>query len=319
MKVRRILFSAAVFLFAAGVCLMSGAVPSMAASAGGVYGVAVPNAVNSFYATCIAGVEEGVKEVDPTAKVVVTDASGDSSKQLDQIADLIQQGAKALVVIPIDSNAISAAVKEANNAKIPVFVMDTPAASTEGIVSTVVADNYSAGEIAGRALLEKLGGKGKIATITTTGSEAVNQRKQALYDLIKNEFPGVEIVMEEIVQNMTTEEALTIMENICQSVPDIAGVFTTGDVFAIGICAALKANGYEAGKVVVTSIDGTNNALDLIKSGYLYATAAQPAKNLGVISAKNAFDYLGGKTIEPYIALPCQKITAETMEGYVGF
>ena len=286
---------------------------------GGEWGVSVPNATNSFYATCVAGVEDTVAELDPDASVVVTDASFDSQKQLDQVLDLISQGVKALVLIPVDSNSIIPAVEEAAAADIPVLVMDTPCGETDGVVSTVVADNYNLGEIAGRALLEAIGGEGQIVTITTTGSEAVNTRKQALYDLIENEYPDVEIVQEEIVQNGTTEEALTIMENILQGGSDIKGVFTTGDVFAIGICSALKANGYAPGEIAVTSIDGTTNAAELIKSGELLATAAQSPHGLGEQCVKNGLAYLSGMEVEEMMSLECTEVNADNVDSYVGF
>jgi ribose transport system substrate-binding protein len=287
------------------------------AAQGGAYGVAVPNATNSFYATCVAGVVEGVKEVDPAAVCVVTDAQFDSAKQLDQISDLIQQGVKALILIPIDANSARTGIQEAVAAGIPVFVIDTPANSPE-VTCTITANNYSAGEIAGRALVRGLKDKGKIVTITTTGSEAVNQRVAGLKDQIGPDS-GIVIVMEEIVQNATTDEALTIMENVLQSVPDVAGVFTTGDVFAIGICAALQANGHAPGEVLVTSVDGTNNAVELIKSGYLLATAAQPAKRMGIDIAKAAFDHLNGRPVEKTVFLPCTEVNKDNVATYVGF
>ncbi|MEA4898128.1 MAG: sugar ABC transporter substrate-binding protein [Christensenellaceae bacterium] len=291
---------------------------SAASAEEGKYGVAVPNATNSFYATCIAGVEEGVKAYDCASSVIVTDASFDSGKQLDQVNDLISQGCKAIILIPVDSNSILPAIDECKKANIPVFVMDTPAGEHDGVISTVTANNYSAGEIAGGALVKAMGGEGKIVTITTTGSEAVNQRKQALYDQLKD-YPGIEIVQEEIVQKGTTEEAQTIMENLIQSVPDLKGVFTTGDVFAIGICAALQANGFAPGDVKVTSIDGTKNALELIKSGYLTATAAQLPAELGKTCVKNAVDYLAGKTVEENVQLLCSEINADNYTEFSGF
>lgn len=287
------------------------------AAEGGTYGVAVPNATNSFYATCVAGVMEGVNEVDPTAACVVTDAQFDSAKQLDQISDLLQQGIKALILIPIDANSVRTGVQEAVKAGVPVFVIDTPANAPE-VTCTITANNYSAGEIAGAALLKGIGNKGKIVTITTTGSEAVNQRIKGLKDQIGPDSQ-VKIVMEEIVQNATTDEALTIMENVLQSVPDVAGVFTTGDIFAIGICAALQANGHKPGEVLVTSVDGTNNAVELIKSGYLLATAAQPAKQMGIDIAKAAFAHLNGKQVEKTINLPCKEVNKSNVDSYVGF
>lgn len=288
------------------------------AAQGGTYGVAVPNVNNSFYSTCVAGVIQGVKEVDPTATCVVTDAQFDSSRQLDQISDLIQQGVKALILIPIDANSVGVGIREAKDAGIPVFVIDTPANSKD-VACTITANNYSAGEIAGKALVRALGPQGgKIVTITTTGSEAVNQRVAGLRDQIG---PGsnIQIVMEEIVNNATTDEALTIMENILQSVPDVKGVFTTGDIFAIGICAALQANGHAPGEVLVTSVDGTNNAVELIKSGYLLATAAQPAKQMGIDIAKAAYAHLLGAPVKESVLLSCTEVNKDNVDDYEGF
>lgn len=282
------------------------------------WGCSVPNVANSYYSTCVSGVEDAVKKLDADASVVISDASGDSQKQLDQLADLIAQKVKAIVLIPIDSNAVLSAISDAEEAGIPVVCIDTPADESTGVVSTVISDNYSAGEIAGKALLEGIGGKGKIATITTTGSDAVNDRKQALYDLMK-EYPDVEIVEEDIVQNATTDEALTLMDNILQSHPDVNSVFTTGDVFAIGICSSLKSNGYEAGEVKVTSVDGTKNASELIESGYLLATAAQLPHELGYQGVEKALSYLNGDEVEKTVKLECKEINKDNVSTYEGF
>lgn len=284
-----------------------------------IYGISAPNAQNSFYATVIRGFEEGIKEFDPAAQVIVTDAQGDSVKQIDQISDLIQQKVKAICIIPINSDGISVAVDEAKAAGIPVFAADTPITQKDGVLQTVISNNYSAGQIAGEWLLKGTGNKGKIVTITTAStSSAVTARKQALYDLL-NTAPDVQLVQEEIVQYMTSEEAQTIMENILNGVPDVAGVFTTGDVFAIGITAALQANGYKPGQVIVTSVDGTNQAVEMIKSGYLYCTAAQPARDLGYFCAEAAVKVLKGEKVEEVRELSCSPVSSDNVASYVGF
>jgi ABC-type sugar transport system substrate-binding protein len=182
---------------------------------------------------------------------------------------LIQRKVKALCIIPINSDGISVAVNEAKAAGIPVFAADTPITQKDGVLQTVVSDNYSTGQIAGEWLLKGINKRGKIVAITTAStSSAVTARKQALYDLLKN-APNVQLVQEEIVQYMTSEEAQAIMENILSGTPDVAGVFTTGDVFAIGITATLQATATSP-EVIVTSVDGTNQAVEMIKPGYLY-------------------------------------------------
>lgn len=308
-------FSLAAALFMAWAVLASGTAYS---AEGGAYGVIVINVANPFYSTCIAGIEQGIKELDPTARMILCDSQSDSAKQLDQISDLLQQGVKAILLIPIDSNSIQSGLREAKDAGVPVFIFDTPAYGP-GVISNIASDNYSAGVIAGAALRRGLNGKGKIMLMGTTGSEASTKRIDGVKSQVLGDGSEIEIVLEEIIQTHTTDEALTIMENSLQSVPDLAGVFTIGDSFAIGICAALQANGYAPGEVLVTSVDGTNAALERIKSGYLLATAAQPAKQMGFETVRTALQYLKGEKVEENILLPCTEVNKDSLDTYVGY
>ena len=284
---------------------------------GGSYGCSVTNLTNVFYAACVSGVEQAIKDLDPEAQFVPTDASGDSGTQLDQVADLVQQGCKAIILIPIDSTSILAALDECAEAAVPVFIMDTPAEEHEAVIATVTADNYSAGHIAATALVEAIEGKGEIAVITTTGSAAVEARIQGLNDVLA-EYPDVSIVATEICTNGTGEDALTIMENMIVAYPDLAGVFTTGGVFAVGICSALQSNGYAAGEIKVTSVDGSNDEVNLIKNGYLYASAAQAPSRMGYRCVENALAYLAGEEVLEYEELECIRVDATNYETFTG-
>jgi ribose transport system substrate-binding protein len=293
--------------------------PEVPASGGAIYGMAVPNAQNSFYTACIKGFEEGIKKFDPGARVIVTDAQANAARQTDQIRELLRQGVKALCIIPIDSEGIGTTVAECQSRGVPVFACDTPIIREAGVISTVVSDNYSAGKIAGEWLLKGISNRGKIVTITTASvSAAIIQRKSALTDLLKN-APGVSIALEQIVPVAASEEARILMEDAIAGVPDLAGVFTTGDIFAIGICAALRVNGYRPGEVIVTSIDGTNQAVELINSGYLYCTAAQPAYQMGYGCAEAAWNYLNGRAVQKLVELPCSPVSAGNVATYVGY
>jgi ribose transport system substrate-binding protein len=321
MKLRRVMtLGGALLAFSAAGAAAGGSRNAEVSAPGStVYGMAVPNTQNTFYAACVRGFEEGVKKLDPGARVIVTDAQANAARQIDQIGGLLGQGVKAICIIPIDSGGIGTAVAECQSRGVPVFACDTPIFREEGVISTVVSDNYSAGKIAGEWLLKGISHRGKIVTITTASvSAAIIQRKGALTDLLEN-APGVSIVLEQIVPVAASEEARILMENAIAGAPDLAGVFTTGDVFAIGICAALRVNGYKPGEVIVTSIDGTNQAVELINSGYLYCTAAQPAYQMGYGCAEAAWNYLNGRAVQKLIELPCSPVSADNVATYVGY
>ena len=109
------------------------------------------------------------------------------------------------------------------------------------------------------------------------------------------------------------------MENALQSIPDLAGVYTTGDTFAIGIAAALEANGYAPGDVVICSTDGTSKGCELVEQGWVFSTAGQQAKKLGYDSVAAALKVLAGEEVPGYIELDCIDVRKENLDAYTPF
>jgi len=303
----------AVFLL---VCSFAGAVDTKAS--GGIYGILVPDLTSSpFYNACFNGVVEGIKKFDPTASYVVYDCAWDPAKQLDQIAQCIQQKVKAIIMIPNGSSAVLSGIKDAQKAGIPVCVLDTATTDKTYVASTIVSNNLMAGEISGEAMVRSLPNGGNVVIICTPGNEVINQRLKGFYSKIAG--TRIKVVQELIVNNGTTEEALTLMENALSSIPNLKGVYTTGDTFAIGIAAALSANGYKPGEIVVCSTDGTAKGVELVKEGWVYSTAAQQASKLGYESVQAAVKILKGETVEKYVQLECLDITKENAASYSAF
>lgn len=97
-------------------------------------------------------------------EVIIVDAQNDSSKQSNDVEDLIQQGVDALLINPTDSSAISTAVESANSLGIPVIALDRSA--EHGKVETLVAsDNVKGGEMAADYLADQLGKGAKVAEL----------------------------------------------------------------------------------------------------------------------------------------------------------
>lgn len=58
------------------------------------------------------------------AEVVVQSANGDGAKQLSQIQNMLSQDLDALVIIAINSDALSTVVEQANAEDVPVLAYD---------------------------------------------------------------------------------------------------------------------------------------------------------------------------------------------------
>ena len=286
----------------------------MAKEDAGAYGILVPNiTTNTFYASCIDGVKQGLTEVDPDAEQIIAQCDNDAAVQLDQMADMVQQGVKCIILIPWGSSTQLAGIQEASEAGIPVCCLDTAPADLTYVASTIVSDNYSAGYIAGSALVEALPEGGKLVSIETPGSEAINARMEGFNDAI--EGSDMEIVQHLILNEGTVEEAMLQMENALQAIPDLAGVFATGDAFADAAASAMMANGYNAGDIKLVSVDGNAKGCELVEEGWAYCTAAQQTILMGYQTAEAAAKVLAGEEVEQYVELPCLKVTKEVLDA----
>ena len=88
-------------------------------------------------------------------EVITMDADSDVKRQANQIEDFISQGVAAIVLNPTDRLAIGPAIKQANEAGIPVFTCDLQCVA-EGIeiAGHIGTDNFQGGELAGQAMIE---------------------------------------------------------------------------------------------------------------------------------------------------------------------
>src|SRR4051794_23047247 len=110
-------------------------------------------------------------------EVLVTSGEFDPAKQRDQVKDFLVRKATAIVLSPCDSKSIGTAIIEANTAGVPVFTADIASiAPGAKVICHVATDNYEGGKVAGRAMVELLNGKGKVAILDHPEVESVLMR-----------------------------------------------------------------------------------------------------------------------------------------------
>lgn len=97
---------------------------SSAAYAGGktiTVGMAWPGMQDAVWSTSRKLLETLAAQSNPPIHLLFTTADMDVAKQASDVQDLISRGVDVIVVFPIDSKAISASVRAAHNAGIPVM------------------------------------------------------------------------------------------------------------------------------------------------------------------------------------------------------
>lgn len=118
-------------------------------------GVSISTMNNPYFVSMNNAIKSMAKEKN--TKLTVSDAQNDSATQLNNVQNFISQNVDAILINPVDYDAIVSAIKAANNAHIPVIAMDR-GANGGTVLTTVASDNVAAGKMAAQAV-EKLVGK----------------------------------------------------------------------------------------------------------------------------------------------------------------
>lgn len=229
-------------------------------------------------------------------KLSVLDSQNDAIKELNNVESLIVSGVDLIIINPTDSDAVSSAIKLANDNEIPVITVDRNASQGE-VITYIASDNVHGGRLAGELIYELLEGKGKVAEIEgIPGTSAARERGQGFDEALKN-YPDIEKVVKQPA-DFDRNKALVVVENILQTHPDINAIFAHNDEMALGALKAVE----ESGKsIYVVGFDGTEEALKAVKEGRLTATIAQQPSKMGRTAVDMALKYLKGEPVEPEV------------------
>ena len=206
----------------------------------------------------------------PDSELVVTNAEGKSAKQISDVESLMVQGMKVLMISAQDGAAIAPTIKQVMAAGIPVITLER---SLETPVTLHVGPhNKPIGVLAGKFIVEKLGGKGNVVEIK--GDPAVAPAVER-HDGFAEAIAGTEIkVIAETHADWDQEKALKFMEDTLQRFPagQIQAVYTHNDNMAFGALRAIQAAGRDKEGILIIGIDGENAAIRAVAKGDLTAT-----------------------------------------------
>jgi ribose transport system substrate-binding protein len=273
-------------------------------------GLSISTLNNPFFVTLRNGAQDAANEEG--AELIVTDAQNDAATQQDDVQNFVTQQMDAILVNPVDTEAIVPAIQAANQANIPVLCLDRGASGGE-IATLIASDNVEGGRIAARELI-KLVGSGPVAQLEgIPGTSAARDRGQGFAGVI-NAQDEVELVASQTA-NFDRAEGLNVTENILQANPDIKGIFAQNDEMALG---AVRALGDRAGsEVKIVGFDAVEDALNAIQDGRMNATVAQQPGRIGSLGVENAMKVIDGESVEKNISVPVKLVTEENVSEFL--
>jgi ABC-type sugar transport system substrate-binding protein len=203
--------------------------------------VFLPKSLNNpYWVDAREGMEAKAKELGVEAKFLGPDAD-DAAAQVAIFDSILATNPAGIAISPNDPASVKDNIARATAAGIPVIAWDGPVPDSD-VLGYIGTDNVAAGEQAGEALAEAIGGEGKVAVIIGSLSAVnLNQRLEGVEKALEG-YPDVEIVAtEESGESIATAQSSA--ETILQANPDLAGFIGIGGSDLPGIAGALKSGG----------------------------------------------------------------------------
>jgi len=281
-----------------------------------VVGYSTPSMQNSFWITVTDAMQKKADELG--VSLSIRDAASDTAQQAADIEDLVEQHVDVLLITPYDSVSLSPAIKLANEAGIPVIIVDIGINDPEvHYESLIITDNYAGGQIAGEWLVQYFADQGianpTVATIETQlGAQNARQRHLGFIDAMEEH--NIDVVLGRSA-NSLRDEAMEVMEDFLQTEPNLTAVFAECDDMALGALQAVK---QAKADTIIVGYDGNIAACEQIQQGSnLKADIDQKPAEMGTLAIQMAVDLLNGKDIEDMVTITPELITQENVDGFI--
>jgi D-xylose transport system substrate-binding protein len=213
--------------------------------------------------------------------VLVQEANHDAKLQNDQVKNMVTQGAKVVIAVAEDGDALATAVDDVAKKGVKVIAYDRLIKSAN-IAAYVSFDNVDVGRNQAKGVIAvKDSGNFVLLGGSPTDNNAHLFRKgqmEVLQPLIDS--GKIKVVADQWVENWDPAKAKVVMENILTSTgKKFDAVVASNDGTALGALEAMKVVGM-AGKVPISGQDATESGCNSIARGELTVTILKDTRKL---------------------------------------
>lgn len=278
--------------------------------------IITPSHSNPFFKTEADAASAEATKLGYQVKSVSHD--DDANKQSELFDNAIADKAAAIICDNAGADVTVAAVQKARQSNIPTFLIDREINQNGVAIAQIVANNYQGAKGIAQKFVEAMGEKGTYAELLGKQTDTnAGVRSQAFHEII-DQYPDMKMVAQQTA-NWEQNEAYTKTESILQSHPDIKGIVCGNDTMAVGAAAAVKAAGLK--NVAIIGVDGSDDAAQQIKLGYMTGTALQQAAKIAEMSVEQADKYLktGSTGLQEKQLVDCIVITKANVDKLKSF
>ena len=232
--------------------------------------------------------------------ISVYDGKGDPSTQTTQLLDVISKQPDIILLNPVDAKLLQGGVRKANEANIPLFMLENLPPEGDWIAYNTF-DDVAGGRAGADAVAKLIGGKGLVLEVRgAIGSGQSMKRYQGFHEQLAAKYPDIKV--EELKAEWTADNAQTLTVDAFTRDPNVAGIWAHNDEMIRGVVSALrqidrlKLAG-EEGHVPIVGFDGTPLGLERIREGTQDADVGQNPFSMAEFIVGEMENHFSGKPV----------------------
>ena len=272
---------------------------------------------NEYFVTIANGVEEYAKSLGMS--VEITNGNQDVATQISQIENFIQKEMDIIIISPVSDTGLEDAVKKATDAGITVIAANQDFEGSQAFVTIPEYDLGKAlGDACGKYITDTFGEEAvDVLVLDYPDIESIVPRGDGMRDGVKEFAPNANIVQS--ISANTVEKGTAAMETAIQKFPNIQVVIGCNDAAALGAYSVEAQHLAENNdKFYIGGMDGTDQALELIKSGTAYKASVDiNASGTGKILVDTALQVRENGPIEEPVSIPLNVVTPENVDEFI--
>lgn len=280
-------------------------------------GVSIPAATHGWAGALNYHAERTIERLEaanPDLNFVLTTTSG-PSQQVSDIEDMVAtRNIDALVVLPFESEPLTAPIKRVADGGVWVTVVDRGLAE-DGIESLYVAgDNDSFGRTAGTYFAENLDDGAKVVVMRGIASEVDNERVAGFEAAL--EGSNIEVLAMDH-GNWNRDTAFTLMQDYLSRFSEIDAVWAADDDMAVGALAAIDQAG-RTGEMIVVGGAGMKEMVARIRDNdtTVPVNVTYPPAMISTAIEMTALGITGAAPVSGEFIIASELITPDNAENF---
>ena len=280
-------------------------------------GILAPATTHGWVGGVAYFAQQAADELDLNYKLLT---SSDADEMSSQIEQLIQLGAKAIVVWP-QFTGVETAAEMALEQGIIIYNFDMKINVDEKYADNMYflsGDNYGMGVAGAKYIVDKIGTTGTVVALPVPTSGSVSElRMKGFTDTIKEIAPEMNVI--EYATAFTREDGLKDFTDILAANKQIDAVYSLDDETSIGVLQAIE----DAGRTDIKVITGGGgcqayfNLMNEEQYQNIWVCSATYLPNMITNCVENAAAILNGETVEHEIVLESSIVDRENVQDFL--